>query len=90
MFPRILSLFVLVLTSMVPLNFGFRMVSAANNMQVIVGVVTLLSLVVAWFYVGRNYFRYFQKQFSDDSVSPTTVRGGVRYQAPCDCAHTTW
>ena len=48
MFLRILGLVVLVLFTMVPLNFSFRMVSAANNTQVIIGLATLLVLVVAW------------------------------------------
>ncbi len=74
MFWRILALAVLVIASMPALSFGLGMVSAADDMKMVVGFAELLVLVVGWYFIGRNYFSYFKKIFSEE-VAPAQESG---------------
>lgn len=73
MFFRLIGLVVLALLSMPVLSFATGNISAPNDMQVVAGIVTILGLIIAWYFVGCNYLNYFKKRFSE---LPSQMSGG--------------
>ena len=64
MFLRIIGLLLAALASMPALSFGFGMISAKDNVQVVFGVAVVTALVIAWFYVGKGTLRSVRKMAS--------------------------
>ncbi len=61
---RVVGIVIAFLASMPVLSFGLGMVSAKDDISVVIGVVVVLALVVVWYFLGRNYFAYFRRRFS--------------------------
>lgn len=65
MFIRIITLIVGFLISMPIFSFGASMVSAADNIQVVLGFAVIIALIVAWYFGLRNFVQYVTKRFPD-------------------------
>lgn len=63
---RLIGLVLAFLASMPALSYGLGMVSAKDDISVVIGVVVVLALIVGWFYLLKNNFNYLAKKIEGE------------------------